>query len=214
MNEERASPFEKKSASGSTIILIALGVLILGAVGYDIYGRTTPPPAPVVQQTGPAPAELQVQLQQAQNLAAQSEQKAQQSEMDGVMWVTVAKAAAGIVGTKPPTLISLQRAIASSGDPDTRRFLREYFKNPANLEKVTDVVVFVARMTTPGPMTMNFIKSCEPLFTAPLPDMAPANPDALWCYEFLKRRQAEGGDIAAWQKLLGAASAEMIGKKT
>jgi len=110
-------------------------------------------------------------------------------------------------------LQSIQRSIFGSADAQTRQSLRDYFKNAANLEKVTNLVVLVAGMLQPSRQTRAFVKACEPLFMGPLPDRGPSNSDALWCYEFLKRRQAEGGDVGAWQKLLAAVAVEMD-KKT
>jgi hypothetical protein len=130
------------------------------------------------------------------------------------MWQTMARAAVQSVATRPPTLQTIQRSVFGSSDAQTRQLLRDYFKNPANLEKVTGLVVLVSSIMQPGAQTRAFMKACEPLFMGPLPEMAPANnADALWCYEFLKRRQAEGGDVTAWQKLLSAAATEMD-KKT
>ena len=207
-----------RRTSPATVILILIGIAILGAVGYDAYlrgGASTPeqqPPPPSAAAQAQT-QQLQAQLQDALARVQQSDQRSADAEGERVMWMTVAKAAAGVVGVRPPTLYSVQRAVFGSGDPMTRQFLRDYFKKPENIDKVSPLVVFVAGLVQPGAALKAMAKACDPLFMGPLPDMAPKNADALWCYEFLKRRQAEGGDLGAWQKMLAAASAEM-GKKS
>jgi hypothetical protein len=195
--------------------LILLGIAILGAVGYDAYmrGQSTQQQDQQATQTAQTNQQIQQQLQDALARVAQSDANAQTSEQEKVMWMSVARAAAGTVATRPATLYSVQRAVFGSADTQTRQFLRDYFKKPENLDKVSGIVVFVAGLMQPGPMTRTMVKACEPLFMGPLPDMDPTNPDALWCYEFLKRRQAEGGDVAAWQRLLAATATE-INKKS
>lgn len=203
-----------RRASAATIILILLGIVVLGAVGYDLYlrGQTTERQAQQVAAATQSNQQTQQQLQDALARVSQSDANAQNSEQEKIMWMTVARAAAGTVATRPPTLFGVQRAVFGSADAQTRQFLRDYFKKAENLEKVNDIAVFVAGLMQPGPMTRSFLAACEPMFAGPLPDTDPTNPDALWCYEFLKRRQAEGGDMAAWQKLLGAMSAAMAKK--
>ncbi len=210
-------PGEKRT-SPVAIIIIVLGVAILAAVGYDAYQRGNvkqqdQQQAQTVATTSATTAQLQSQLQNAIARVEQSETQTSTIEQERVMWMTLARAAVQTMAVRPPTLQSIQRAVFGSGDAQTRQFLRDYFKNPANLDKVTSLVVLVSGMIQPGPQTRAFAKACEPLFTGPLPDMNPTTPDALWCYEFLKRRQAEGGDVAAWQKLLAAAVTE-FDKKT
>jgi type II secretory pathway pseudopilin PulG len=211
MGERRTSPL--------TIILILLAVAILGAVGYDAYVRNQQTQqAQQVQQTAAttvaANNQLQTQLQDAIARVEQSDKQTNDIEQERVMWQTMARAAVQSVATRPPTLQTIQRSVFGSSDAQTRQLLRDYFKNPANLEKVTGLVVLVSSIMQPGPQTRAFMRACEPLFMGPLPEIGPTNnADALWCYEFLKRRQAEGGDVAAWQKLLSAAAAEMD-KKT
>jgi hypothetical protein len=216
-NSPRTDKYEtpERRTSTATIVVILLGIAILGAVGYDAYvrGRATQLQAQQAAQTGQANEQVQQQLQNALARVAQSDANAQNSEQEKTMWMSVARAAAGTVATRPPTLFSVQRAVFGSADTQTRQFLRDYFKRADNLEKVGGIVVFVAGLMQPGPAMRSFVTACQPLFTGPLPAIDPANADALWCFEFLKRRQAEGGDLAAWQKLLAAASAE-IGKRS
>ena len=201
----------ERRASAGTIILIVLGIAILGAVGYDAYKRSSQTQQ-VQQQTVATQTnnqQLQRQLQDALDRVSQADQVTVDTEQERVMWMTLAKASVSAVSVRPPTLYSLQRAVFGSADAQTRGILREYFKKGENLDKVTGLVVFVSSVLQPGPMSRAFIAKCQPLFNGPLPEESPNDPDALYCYEFLKRREAEGGDVAAWQRLLAAATAEM-----
>jgi sensor domain CHASE-containing protein len=211
-------PMGEKRTSAATVLLLLLGVGILAAVGYDAYVRGHEPQQVPQQQvtaaaTAAANTQLQTQLQDALQRVSQSDKQTADIEQERLMWMTLARAAVQTVAERPPTLQSIQRSVFGSADAQTRQGLRDYFKNPTNLEKVTNLVVLVSGMLQPGRQTRAFIKACEPLFMGPLPDIGPSNADALWCYEFLKRRQAEGGDVGAWQKLLAAAAAE-LDKKT
>jgi hypothetical protein len=217
MTDARMDRFEtpERRTSPATIILIILGIAVLGAVGYDFYTRGQAQTAIEQDATKAAQdkAVMEKQVQDALARVAQADATAQASEQEKVVWMSLARAAAGTVATRPPTLYSLQHAVFGSADQPTRVVLRDYFKKAENLDKVSPLVVFVASLVQSGTATKNFVKACEPLFMGPLPEMGPTNPDALWCYEFLKRRQAEGGDVAAWQRMLMAASAE-ISKKS
>jgi len=199
----------EQRTSATSIVLILIGAAILAAVGYDVYMRNAQSQQ-VAQTQAAAPAatseQLQTQLQDAMRRVEQNEQRATENNQDKLVWETMAKAAVGAVGGRPVTVYTLQRSVFTSGDAQTRQFLRGYFKDPANLDKVSSFVVFTAGLVQPGPQIRALIKACEPLLTGPLPDTAPRNADALFCYEFLKRRQAEGGDVAAWQKLLATAA--------
>lgn len=206
----------ERRTSAATVIVILLGIAILGAVGYDAYVRNQTVVAQQEQAavvTTQQTTQLQQQLTDAMSRVTQSDQNAQGNEQEKVMWMSLGRAAASSVAVRPPTIASIQHAVFSGADPQNRQMLRDYFKKSENLEKVAPMVVYVAGLMQPGPMMRAFAKACEPLFAGPLPDVSPATPDALYCYEFLKRRQAEGGDVAAWQKLLLAASME-INKKS
>jgi hypothetical protein len=205
----------ERRTSPATIILILLGIAIIGAVGYDAYlrGRATQEQEQQVVAASQATQQAQQQLQDALARVAQSDANAQASEQEKTMWMSIARAAAGTVAARPFSLFGLQRGVFSSADPQTRQFLRDYFKKAENLEKVSGIVVFVAGLIEPPAAMRRFVQACQPMFTGPLPDTSPTNPDTLWCYEFLKRRQAEGGDMAAWQKLLADATAQ-LGKRS
>jgi hypothetical protein len=205
----------ERKTSPATIILILLGIAIIGAVGYDAYlrGQSTQEQQQQAVATAQVNQQMQQQVQDALARVAQSDASAQAIEQEKLMWMSMARAAAGVVAVRPFSLFGLQRAVFAGADNDTRMMLREYFKKPENLERISGLVVFVAGFVQPPAQMRGFLRACEPMFTGPLPDASPTNPDALWCYEFLKRREAEGGSIAAWQKLLGEASAQ-IGKRS
>lgn len=205
----------ERRTSPATIILIVLGIAIIGAVGYDAYlrGRATQEQEQQVVAATQANQQAQQQVENALARVAQSDANAQVAEQEKTMWMSMARAAAGTAAVRPFTLFGLQRAVFGSGDPETRQFLRDYFKKPENLEKVSGIVVFVAGLIEPSAQMRRFSQACQPMFTGPLPETSPTNPDTLWCYEFLKRREAEGGNVAAWQKLLADASAQ-LGKKS
>src|SRR5262245_50327561 len=91
-----------RRTSPATYVVIALGLVVLAAVGYDLYLRNQT--AAVQEQTAADTTQqtrqLQQQLTDAMARVTQSDQNAQVNEQDKVMWMSLARASAGVLATR------------------------------------------------------------------------------------------------------------------